>query len=371
MRVGLITYHAAYNYGSVLQAFATQRILFKLGADCEIINYRFNGQRDFYRLIRTKYGFKVFLSDIIQMPIFKQKIQREKKFELFFKKYYLMTKEYKEPSQIEKEDFSYDIFLSGSDQIWSKYSSELYHEDWKYIMPYLLNFTERKKVAYASSIGSMGEPDLKRIKPFLQKYSSISMRERSMSIKLSRYLGRSVECVLDPTLLHDSKDYTKFFDLKNDSGNYILFYTLRGPKIVNSQRKELIKYAQKKGYSIYAITPYCFFPDSKYYRNKNDSGVVDFLNYIKNAKLVVTDSYHGTVFSIIFNKLFFSICKNWDTDYRKLDLLKEVGLEKRIINDIVEINSHDSKEYINYESVNRRIENLREHSINYLISSLK
>ena len=85
MRVGLITYHAAYNYGSVLQAFATQRILFKLGADCEIINYRFNGQRDFYRLIRTKYGFKVFLSDIIQMPIFKQKIQREKKFELFFK----------------------------------------------------------------------------------------------------------------------------------------------------------------------------------------------------------------------------------------------------------------------------------------------
>lgn len=367
MKVGLITFHAAYNYGSVLQAFATQKAVYSLGNNCEIINYRFKGQKEFYRLIRFKYGLRTTLSDLIQFPVFKKKMIREYKFEKFFIKYFVLTDEFSEPSDILDSKLGYDVYLSGSDQIWSKYSSELYYEDWKYIDPYILKFTEKKKIAYASSIGSMTDMDLNKIKLWISKYDHISMRERSMADRLSKYLNRSIDKVLDPTLLYKADDYISWFNLKYIRDNYILFYSLRGPKVVNEQRRELIQLAKRTGFKIYSITPYCYFPNNKYYKNKIESGVEDFLQLIMNSKMIITDSFHGTALSIIFNKDFYSICRGWDTDYRKNDLLNDLGITNRSISNI---SNCDITSKIDYKQVNEKLDILRRHSFDYLQNAI-
>lgn len=367
MNVGLITFHAAYNYGSVLQAFATQKAVCDLGNHCEIINYRFRGQKDFYRLIRLKYGLRITLSDLIQFPVFKKKIIREQKFEKFINECLVLSSEFSEPSELLESKLGYDIYLSGSDQIWSKYSSELYYEDWDYIDPYLLKFTKKKKIAYASSIGSMADTDLNKIKPWISKYKHIAMRERSMADKLSRYLGTSIEKVLDPTLLYQAEDYMNWFSLKLLQEKFILFYSLRGPKIVNKQRHDLIQLAKQTGLKIYAITPYCYFPNNNYYKNKIESGVEDFLQLIMNAKLIITDSFHGTALSIVFNKNFYSICRGWDTDYRKNDLLTDLGITNRSVSCISDC---DITSKIDYKQVNEKLDILRMHSFDYLKNAI-
>lgn len=368
MKVGLITYHAAYNYGSVLQTFATQTILEHLGCSCSVINYRFKGQRDFYTLVRKKYGAKIFLLDLIQFPAFGDKKTREKKFEKFISEKLNLTELMENPEDLKAINSCFDVFVSGGDQIWSKYSSELYHEDWRWMSPYLLTFTDNKKISYASSIGSMSNKDIQKIvKPLLQ-YSDIAVREQSAADTLSSCLGRKVNTVIDPTLLLDSKDYFSLLDIPDYSDKYILYYTLRGYKEVYKQRKELFALSKKYGMPIYALTPFCYFPNSKNYKNVIFSGIEEFLGYINCSQLVVTDSFHGSAFSIIFRKKFYSICKSWDTDYRKSELLRNLGLQDRVTDDIT---ACDIGQEVNYFAMEQALNQLRESSILYLKNSLK
>lgn len=367
MNVGLITYHAAYNYGSVLQAFATQETLEKLGCSCSVINYRFKGQRDFYCLVRKKYGAKILLLDAIQFLAFKDKKAREDKFEDFIQKNLNLTKLIENPEDLGAITDGNDVFISGGDQIWSKHSSELYHEDWDWMTPYLLTFTRRKKISYASSIGSMSKEDLLKIKKDLLDYSYIAVREHSSADMLSTILNRDVETVLDPTLLLNSNDYLSLLKIPQINENFIFYYTLRGYKEVNRQRKELLSLSKKNNIPIYAVTPFCYFPNSSHYKNVISAGIEEFLGYINSSQMVITDSFHGSAFSIVFHKKFYSVCKGWDTDYRKSELLRNLGLENRMINNIL---SCDLKLESDYESVEQKLDGFREHSMNYLKKAL-
>jgi hypothetical protein len=368
MNAGLITYHAAYNYGSVLQAFATQVMLERLGCKCHVINYRFKGQKDFYTIVRTKYGLKIFLLDAIQFPAFKDKRIRQNKFESFIGKNLNLTELIDDPDNMEQIANLFDIYISGGDQIWSKYSSELYHEDWRWMNPYLLVFTNKKKISYATSIGSMNRDDLFRIKSALCKYSHIAVRENSAAETLSNFLSRKINYVLDPTLLLDAHDYNSLIELPRYNEKFILYYTLRGFKEVSRQRKDLLKLSVKYQMPIYAITPFCYFLNSKNYINVISAGIEEFLGYIKSSQLVITDSFHGSAFSIIFQKKFYSICKGWDTDYRKSELLNCLGLNNRISNSISDC---DIVLDIDYCEVEQKLNELKKESLKYLNNALE
>ena len=120
-KIGIITYHSAYNYGSVLQAYATQVAVKKLGFDAEIINYRMREQKKIYALYRNGFGLKILLKDLMQIPIQGKRIQRIKKFESFINKKLFITKECSTPKEVQTIWEKYSIIISGSDQIWNKH----------------------------------------------------------------------------------------------------------------------------------------------------------------------------------------------------------------------------------------------------------
>lgn len=371
LKTALITFHAPYNYGSALQAFALQQVIKNMGYQNEIINYRFQGQKDCYRLIRKNVGRADIIKDFLQFPVFSKKRQRGKKFEQFTLRYLHLTEEYDKPEQLNEISEKYDLFISGSDQIWNKHANELHAVDWKYMYPYLLSFTNRKKISYASSIGGMTDQELENIKEFIQKFNYISAREKSVSKRIEKIIQRQCDWVLDPTLLLSSNEYIDKFNLKKESSNkYIFYYSLSGINTVRKHMKWLRKLAKKEKCKIVVNTPYAFIPSfNRNIINYVDMDPVNFLNNIYNSYAVITDSFHGTAFSVNFNKPFYSLCKNRaGSEYRKIELLEAIGLEKLIVEEYENI--EDIKK-INFSDSNKLILNFRKNSIKYLERALK
>ena len=339
-KIGIITFHAAHNYGSVLQAFATQYEVDKL-ADCqsEIINYRLKTQKEFYSLFHFKLGFKTFVRDIVLLPFHKDRKKRYDKFEKFIKENYRLTsEEYNNNDDINSIRDKFDICITGSDQTWNINVPEIMATDRDNFLPYLLAGFKAKKISYASCIGNMTKSDLIKYAKYFEDYKYLSTREKVSAGLLHEVTNLNVRDVLDPTLLLNKDEWTQFFDsTRRIDNDYLLFYSVYG----HSKSKEWIKYiipfAKKNNLKVVCITP--FFPVlSKEVINIIDAGPFDFLNYFYNAKIILTDSFHGTAFSINFRKPFYTLGnKYWKEDIRKKDLLIKFNLENRIINDQSEL----------------------------------
>lgn len=154
--IGIITFHGSHNYGSMLQAYATQQALLKLGYKNEIINFRMKSQKEYYALYQTKYGMMRFVRNLLLLPIHSLRSKREMKFEKFLREKYILSGDELETYEDLKTVASkYDIYLSGSDQIWSNRIPELIGSKIDYKGAYFLDFVApgKKKVSYASSIG--------------------------------------------------------------------------------------------------------------------------------------------------------------------------------------------------------------------------
>ena len=200
-KCGIITYHAAYNFGSVLQAFAIQEWLNRNGYSATIINYRMAEQKRVYSIFRNE-GIKGIIKDIMSICSFKDKIERKRKYEQFIESQLLLTNEFSEPEKMEEVCKNFDIVISGSDQIWNKHSNELHNVDWKYMEPYLLNNIQKKKISYASSIGNMDdEEEIKKLCNEIINFKHISMREKSGVERLRQFIPYEIDVVLDPTFL--------------------------------------------------------------------------------------------------------------------------------------------------------------------------
>lgn len=134
-KLGIITYHSAYNYGSVFQAYALQQYLVNQFPGCQIkmINYRLEKQKEYYKIVRFQFGKMALIKDILQLPILNKRITRSQKFENFINEKFLLTSEYTEPEEVYDIYSDFDIIISGSDQIWNKHSCELHTNEWKYI----------------------------------------------------------------------------------------------------------------------------------------------------------------------------------------------------------------------------------------------
>ena len=329
MRVDVITRHAITNYGSLLQAFATQSAVEELGFECEIIDYIRDDES--YRnhektLLKRKPSwnnniFKRFLYLALRQP---ESVISGRMFEKERAKYLNLTKKYHSEDELKNDTPKADIYMTGSDQVWGP------TENGSYDASYCLSFAnDAKKIAYAASFGHTDMTDELKLyfMKHLESYAHIAVREDS-AVKIVEELGYKAQQVLDPTLLYGSD----FWGSKAEApsiADYILIYQLHNNPKLNQYAE---KVAKKKGLPLIRISAslHQVTRAGKMVWNPN---IAQFLGYIQNAKLLITDSFHGTAFAINFNTPFIEVLPNNNTGTRNVSILTLTGLSDRILVD--------------------------------------
>lgn len=329
MKIGIITFHASHNYGSMLQAWALQTFLVKQGHEVEIINYRsFFQKKMYFKAFEwgNKNAWKSSLKRLFLYPSsFSGLNKKWHLFEDFLYKELHLTQEYNTVEQLYQAKFDYDLVIVGSDQIWNTDTKECTEA-------YFANFVNCPKVSYAASFG----PDVSHIKvAFIRKhlkgFQALSVREEAgKQFLINNGLVDEVEIVCDPTLLLESQDYDALIDEKPlVEGDYIFFYTPHAvPRAYFPIANQI---GEKLGLPVF--TDRAYYPKDiklyNYIHNYPEVGPKEFLNLIKNAKLILGGSFHMLVFSLLFHKDFYSI--NGDVDERTKNLLSKVEMSDRAV----------------------------------------
>ena len=342
MKVGILTILNVNNYGAELQCCALYRKLQQLGYDAEVINYLFgiHPEHVFEGEKRTvpiplKQLIKVKLLPVVQnmFCMFHQKNKRlrNKRFDEFHAKYnHLTSTVYPSVKSLYEAKFNYDVLCIGSDQVWNYmkgYSLE----------PFFACFDKNntKKITYASSIGlsSLSVEAEQVFKKELASFAYISVREQQASEILEKLLDRKIDVVLDPTLILNKQEWIEVakYDMCPKE-KYLLVYivTIKPCDYVLTLARHIAKQRNLK------IVRIC--RDAYPEHSGSDveeiltAGPSDFVGLFSKAEFVVTNSFHGTVFSINFSKPFYSVIKSHhSTNSRLTSILKKLGLEDRIV----------------------------------------
>lgn len=364
MKIGILTFHAAFNYGSMLQAWALQTALQNLGHEVKIINYRNSKQKRMYRKPFGSLNPLYLLGDLNKLRKFgKDYIDRRErwdKFERFMHDNMNLTEEYNyETWNDTKKNFN--IIITGSDQIWNL---NAYDFDDVYLgkgVP-----SEIKLIAYAPSLGPYPERmDKKQMKKYLKCYTHISTREEgARQFLLKNKIYPTVEKVLDPTMLLDLKNYESFITSESIIEEPYAYYYTPGEhaKILN------------KAIDICAQLNLPLFIDSGYFDIKipkngkkiSSAGPKEFLSYIFHSKIVIGASFHLIVFAILMHKDFY--CINGDEDDRLKSLLSILNLKDRFVS--LNSRSQLNIQPINWTEVDRRLKQYQDKSYQFLKDAL-
>lgn len=348
-KVGIITFHNAINYGAVLQAYAQQRFLNMNGLDAEVIDYQCNAFKDNYKAFklydRTITGI---IKALLKMPSIYKK---NRKFHLFLKKYIKMSNKVYTLNDVAATNKLYKLFVAGSDQVWNL---TLTGGDRNYFLKFVDD--DRKKVSYAASMGSVnlnsGVKDI--LKEDLGRYLSISVREEDAREFLEKLLRKQVDVVLDPVFLLDKAEWDKIAILKQER-NYILVYCLH-EHAVYEQAKML---SDATGLKVVCIQNSMKKPIKAEY--VLDVGPQEFVGYIKNAKYIVTDSFHGAAFGVIYRKQIRVVLKKELTGLngRLITLMDAFGLMDVVVNDDADVKKLTADIKYNEDVIEEKIFNSR------------
>ena len=366
-KVEIITLQRVANYGSVLQAYATQKIIEEFGYNAELINYKPSRMTMKGMLSNLKNKNKLLKKSIIirtgvRLIMLPSYIKRFHTFNKFTNKYLKMTPlEYKNNNELKENIPKGDIYVTGSDQVWnSEWNGEI-------DKALFLDFVPKNKkcISYAASFGknNLDENEKKETKELLKKYQNLSVREMAGKDILNE-LGYKSEVVLDPTLLINGNEWSKLASKKYEGKKYIFVYNLNRNKKIDEYAKKISK---EKNLSIYYVT-YSLHEFYKKGKMKCSVSVEDFLSLVKNAQYVVTDSFHATAFSINFNTNFMIVFPEKFSS-RVKSILKITNLENRVVKDINDISL--TQEQIDYQKVNKIIEKERNNSLEWLKNSLE
>jgi hypothetical protein len=365
MKVGLLTYHNTINYGAALQTYASQKILTQLGADCEIIDYVNSHREKSYSIPKlavaelSKGNYKTALRMLLGWYLVNS---RKKKFDAFLNKKLKKSKPYRSHEEILANPPVYDRYIVGSDQVWNY---EHNGNDTTYFLDFVKDKT--KTASYSSSFGLEGialdkQPAYKQA---LLSIKWLAVREDAGQKIIHDLTGRESTLVLDPVFLLDRKDWQDLSDKKVPCRKkYVLVYTTNASdfkSFVESTKYDLSPYLTAKisrstsigdvvnpAVSIkYAVTP------------------EEFLSLIANASLVLTSSFHCTALSIIFQKQFISfLAEDKGKNTRIESLLKHLGLSDRIYSP--QLSPAEINRPINYTEANKKLDILKQKSIDYL-----
>lgn len=366
-KIGTITFHSSYNHGSNLQAYALQEYVKKLCGECEyeIINLRTTVQKNMYKSCFEKSGLKNKIKSILSFNEKKYKLARRNKFEFFINNILQVTEEYESFGEIKESKLHYDYFISGSDQLWNLNARDF---DWANFLEFADN---GKKISYAASFGpteqNWTDEEKERVKNDLSNYDYLSVREQGSFDNVKLLTNIEPEINIDPTMLLTKYEWLKMIDktpLINKE--YIFFYNLKGDK-------EIVKIAKKVSKILnlpVVVVQRTLRVEILYgFEKRYDAGPLEFLNLLYNAKLVLSSSFHGTVFSILLNKPFFSI--NGSSDYRISTLLKKMHLEDRTINLTNILDKCKIANNINFDEANKLLDIERKKSEIYLKKALE
>ena len=304
MKSVIITLALSYNYGAVLQSYALAEKLKQLGVEVEIYNYNDKKRITFNLTFKAK--IKHFVWDIVKKILTLGK--KERNYKKFRNQYLPLTKiKYKNNLDLRKNPGEYDLYISGSDQIWNP---DLFVYDTSYFFDFLPD--EKRRISYSSSFGkaSFNEDYKEKCGKYLKKYEKISVREASGVNIVSELCGKSAECTLDPTLLLSMEEWDNLAQkaskrAKNFNG--ILCYVMKGDsKVVNAIEEIAQKLSKKTSLPIMrlGLKEYEVFKYGKKGSHLTATPI-DYLKYFMNAEYVVTNSFHGTAFSINFGKKFY------------------------------------------------------------------
>ena len=364
MVVNVITRHAPTNYGSLLQAIATQRVIMKLGHECRIINYIPKCETGVRMAItqleqKTKWRRNPIKKAIYLMVAEPETLLMDRKFLAMRKKYLLMgpccatTGELKK-LYAEKKD---EVFLTGSDQVWGPISTGHYDPT------YFLDFVPKssRKLAFAASFGKaiFDEQTLKEYGVLLKKYDSLAVRE-NVAVELLKKMDISAKQVLDPTLLMDADAWSEYVKPMKKPEKYVLVYQIHANSDLDHYA---VKFAEKAELPLLRVSPLLHQAkrSGKFVYCPDISG---FLDLVKNAAYMVTDSFHGTAFAINFNTQFVEVLPNTGTSSRNQSILELTGLTDRIVRDLNDFSYIDQE--IDFKEANEKIGTSRIESIRVL-----
>lgn len=338
MKIGILTFHRAHNYGAVLQAYALKEYLKSMHLDVEVVDYIPTYFASFNKRIGLKNILSTSPNRLIKNIIFYPQIKKRNNAFINFiaKKIHPSRLKYSEKDIIE----GYDILVYGSDQIWNgAHTNGPDNIFWGYSTT-----LSTKKIVYAasSSVNFFKLGILQYVKNALSNFNYLSVREESVLSIIKGLTDKYVEHVVDPTLLLSKEDWESKFDLKDLEHDYILIYQVRENPLTLRIAKE---YAKKHDLKIIILTKMVY---QRFDTHLNQTASPEeFLQLIKNATLVLTTSFHGTIFSLIFRKNFYTIDINSEINERSLSILSAIGLQDRLISAApIQYTSIDYNEFV-------------------------
>lgn len=357
-KVGVLTWHYYSNFGSQLQSYALLYTLKSLGLNSELIDYRQDGLYDLAPWKRALYYLATLFPYYIVKRIGEKYLFPRFRFEREFLKLKIKPLKKKELPNVAKK---YDCVICGSDQIWAP---NVYNST------YMLDFVPEKvrKVSYAASIGLNEIPDVlvPKYREYIGRLDNVSVREDKGKELLFHKCGIESTVVLDPTFMVSVKKWDSLTISPRLRKKYMFCYFL---KVNHKYKKSVMRFAREKGLDVYGVSD-----------NPHDSewmtllqwriiGPREFLGFIRDAEMVVTDSYHCTIFSLLFRKKFATIerfssdetvCQN----SRILQLIKYFGISKQVV--AASENFDIPEEEPDYVAIARKISVLRDESLEFL-----
>ena len=367
MKIGILTFHRAHNYGAMLQAYALRHVLESKGLQVEFISYRQPKIEAAYRPFLFKCSKSVgiirnaknFLSACITLP---RRLKRRRGFINFLTTYLPESRKYRKRDLISNE-LDYDAVFFGSDQIWTTRFLGTFDD----VLWGDIRLKDGRKIAYAPSmeLKSVSDTEKSYIKEHIINFDSISAREMHMAEMLASITGQSVSTVLDPTLLCTKDDYTSLVSAskKVPAEPYVLVYQVGHYALVDEVAR---KVAGQLHCRIIEIGSDVSLHSASTY---NDGfSPEDFVALIAHAKFVVSCSFHGTAFSVIFRKPFYSVLIK-GIDSRASSLLSQVGLIRCGIRSTDEVDPQSMFE-LDYSAVEDNLSRMRKKSMDYIDNAL-
>lgn len=328
MRVGIITYHRAENYGSVLQTYALSKTIEKIGYTSLVIDYHTSKQDELYKKYDSPKSIMGIGRNIHTLCFSKQIEDRKNRFSRFLQEYISLTEsDYNEQTSLVELNDQFDCFVCGSDQIWNASCAD-------FSDAYLLSFVEDKKrcMSYAASIGrdSISEDYKNKFQVLVRGYEYISVREDVARTVLEPLTGRSVDVVPDPVLLLTREEWDSLIESEPIKEDYILCYFIGDVAQMRSFANDLHRRTKMPLVLLNINLRDLFLPGKRRY----DTGPLEFIRLIRDAKYVCTNSFHATLFSLIYHKDFWTFTSLGDgTSKSRIEqILKSARLTDRIIN---------------------------------------
>lgn len=366
-KILLITIHNANNYGAVFQAFGLQKVLENFG-EVKILDYENKHISISFQLLRIKltpHGILGLGKDFFRLF---PRYRVIKKFKTFIRKNYNLTSKFDRKNSFDFDQ--YDVLVSGSDQIWNP---ACISPDSKLDSNYLLSFGSEKhiRLSYSSSMGAyqFNHKEESELRHYLSNFNFISVREYERKLYLQNLLKREdIYHVIDPSLLLTKEEYISLVENENEKvqseiEKYILLYTV--PK-VNLIRKAVAYYRSKMGLKVVSIEQ-GLSPGAKVDKHIMDAGPLEFIELFRNAEFVITDSFHGTCFSLNFGKKFVSVSPGKNVN-RIESILNKMGLKDRILYTEDDFEKVDNSLEKDVDS--KLLDSLRRESLKFLEKSL-